>query len=59
MKNNTSPLVPLGVGIGIGVCSLWALIELWPVLILGGAAYLCIQGTKHTTKENIDNANLD
>lgn len=36
--------IPLGVGIGIGVCSVWALIELWPIIVLGGAAYLVVKG---------------
>lgn len=36
--------IPLGIGIGIGICSIWALIELWPVIILGGAAYLIVKG---------------
>lgn len=36
--------VPLGIGIGIGVAGVWALVELWPLLLLGGATYLIVKG---------------
>lgn len=46
-----SSLVPLGVGIGMGALSLWAAIELFPFLVVGGAGYLVYQGMKNTHKE--------
>jgi len=54
MNNRTTdnPLIPLGLGIGIGICSLWLLIELWPLVILGGAGYLVVKGMQgQTTKK--------
>ncbi len=46
-----SNLIPLGVGIGIGALSLWAAIELFPFIVVGGAGYIIYQGlTKQ--KEN-------
>lgn len=38
------PLVMLGIGVGAGVCGIWLLIELWPLLLLGGAAWLTYKG---------------
>lgn len=51
-QNNLNPLVALGLGVGIGVCGLWVFIETWPLLALGGAAYLVYKGTQQTKKEN-------
>lgn len=60
MNTNTyNPFVLLGIGTGIGVCTLWVLVELWPIIALGGVAYIIYQGTKNTTKENINDTNLD
>lgn len=66
MENKTTtlnPLVALGIGVGAGVCALWALLELWPVLALGGAAYLIYRGSSasRNTQEEAkpDNANVD
>ena len=53
-ETNLNPLVAMGVGIGVGVCGLWILLETWPILILGGAAYLVYKGVQKTTKESID-----
>lgn len=38
------PKIPLGIGIGIGTAGVWALVELWPLILLGGAAYLVVKG---------------
>ena len=48
----SNPLVPLGLGIGVGICSLWLLLEVWPLLMLGGAGYLVYKGMeKQNSKE--------
>jgi len=57
MSKDLNPLVALGLGAGVGVCSLWVLIEVWPVLVLGGAAYLVYKGTQQSNKENITRCN--
>lgn len=53
------PKIPLGIGIGIGITSIWALVELWPVLLLGGAAYLVVKGLEedHTEKQEKSECN--
>lgn len=43
---NEDPRVPLGIGIGIGAAGVWALVELWPLFLLGGAAYLVVKGLR-------------
>ena len=35
-----TPLLTLGIGIGVGAVALWAAVELLPVLVLGGGAWL-------------------
>lgn len=50
--NNINPLIAIGLGIGIGVCGLWMLIEMWPLIILGGAGYLILKGVEKNIKEN-------
>ncbi|MCW4027473.1 MAG: hypothetical protein NWE76_08330 [Candidatus Bathyarchaeota archaeon] len=52
-KKQVHPLLPLGVGVAIGGSALWLAIELWPVLVLGGAAWLI---TKGAAKSNLDKA---
>ena len=46
-----NPLVPLGIGIGIGVCTLFAAIELLPFLVIGGAGYMIYKGINNTNTE--------
>ena len=46
-KKQSNPLLPIGFGIGIGACSLWAIAELWPLLIIGGAGYLVVKGLEN------------
>jgi hypothetical protein len=46
---------PLGIGIGIGVCSVWALVELWPIIALGGATYLIVKGLHENYTSNQEN----
>jgi hypothetical protein len=41
-----NPLVPLGVGIALGGCALWRIIEMWPVLVIGGGIILALTGVK-------------
>lgn len=56
MENKqVNPLVAVGLGIGIGVCTLYALLELWPVLALGGAAYLMYRGAKPQPNKQEEN----
>lgn len=54
--NKSNPLVPLGIGIGVGVCSLWLLLEIWPLVVLGGAGYLVYKGmeSKNPKKETTE-----
>ena len=42
--NAISPLVPLGAGIAIGGIALWALVELWPLIIIGAGAIVLFKG---------------
>jgi len=51
-KNKISPLVPLGIGIAIGGSALWLLIELWPILLVGGGIALALGGMTNTSKES-------
>jgi len=44
MNETLNPLVAIGVGIGIGACAIILLVHLWPLVILGGAAYLIFKG---------------
>jgi len=43
-NNNYHPLFMIGVGAGAGICAIWLLVELWPLLLLGGAAWLAYKG---------------
>lgn len=56
----SDPKVPLGIGIGIGAASVWALVELWPLLLLGGAAYLVVKGLEsdHTDGQEKPECNI-
>ena len=58
-QDKLNPLVALGLGAGIGVCSLWILLEIWPALVLGGAVYLIYKGTQNKKKETQHNADMD
>ena len=40
-----------GAGVGAGLIAIWAAVELFPLLLLGGAGYFVYQGLKQT-KEN-------
>ena len=44
MSNSTSPLVSLGIGMVVGVGALFLLLELWPILVVGGGVYLVLKG---------------
>lgn len=52
MLEGEKNLVPLGIGIGVGVLSLYTMIELFPFLIIGGAGYLVMQGLKNKNRSN-------
>jgi len=54
--SKSNPLVPLGLGIGVGVCSLWLLLEVWPLVVLGGAGYLVYKGmeSQNSKKETTE-----
>jgi hypothetical protein len=53
MDNKDRDLVTFGLGVGAGVCSIWLLIELWPLVLLGGAGYLVLKGMENSRiKEN-------
>lgn len=57
-EQTMSPLIPLGIGIGIGVCTLFAAIELFPFLVIGGAGYIVYRGINDTdTEEEADTCN--
>lgn len=51
MSNNISPLVPLGIGVALGMGSLWLLIEVWPAIMIGLAAWLITSGAINTSKD--------
>ncbi len=51
------PLVPLGVGVVLGGSALWLLIELWPLLVVGGGLAMVAVGLKKS-KEERDNATM-
>ena len=51
--NDINPLIAIGLGIGAGVCGLWVLLEMWPIILLGGAGYLILKGVEQNTKETI------
>jgi len=40
----SASLIPLGIGIAIGGSILFALIELWPLLVLSAAGYCIYKG---------------
>lgn len=42
--SNANALVPLGAGIAIGGLGLWALIELWPLIIIGAGVFIAFKG---------------
>lgn len=44
MENTNSVLFPLGAGIAIGGLGLWALIELWPLIIIGAGVFVAFKG---------------
>lgn len=55
-KDQCSPMLPFGAGVAVGGLGLWALIELWPLLIIGGGLVLAFKGleasqTSDKTKE--------
>ena len=55
-----SPLLPFGVGVGVGVMCLWALVELFPLIALGGAGFLVVKGLKTTniSKEDTNTCSI-
>ena len=59
-----SPMLPFGAGIAIGGLGLLALIELWPLLLIGGGLVLAFKGLNvnqecKTIKENSIHENLE
>jgi len=42
--SDLSMLFPLGAGIAIGGLGLWALIELWPLIIIGAGVFIAFKG---------------
>jgi hypothetical protein len=50
MSKAVNPLLPLGIGVGVGILSLYAVIELFPLIALGGAGYLVIKGLNINSK---------
>lgn len=42
MKNPHNLLL-LGLGLGLGACSIWVLFELWPVVVMAGAGYIVLK----------------
>jgi len=41
--NTNNMLVPMGIGIAIGGGLLWVLVELWPLLLIGGGLLLAFK----------------
>jgi hypothetical protein len=48
-------LFSFGAGIGIGILSLWAIIELAPLLLVGGVGYLMVTKSSSQLKEEKEN----
>ena len=52
-NDNNSALIPFGAGLAAGVLGIYALIELFPLVVLGGAGFLVYKGMTATVdKEN-------
>ena len=51
-----SPLLPFGLGVGAGLCGIWAAIELLPLLAMGGVGYLVYLGLAQTKGANKEEA---
>ena len=51
-KTDMNALVPLGLGVALGGSALWLLVELWPLLIIGGGAALLLKGMGSETTPN-------
>lgn len=50
MESNNN-LLMFGAGVGLGLLSLWVIIELAPVIAFGGAGYLITRGLMKSMKE--------
>jgi hypothetical protein len=59
MKDN--PLFVLGTGIGLGAVAVWAAVEFFPFLLIGGGIYLAMKGLEkdQKTKEKQEYDTLD
>ena len=51
MKHNNNSLFIFGAGVGIGLLSLWAIIELAPIIAFGGVGYLMIKSLTLESEE--------
>jgi len=47
--NTTEMLIPLGIGVAIGGGLLWLLLELWPLIAMGGGLLLAFKAMQNTT----------
>jgi len=50
MESNKN-LLAFGAGVGLGLLSLWAIIELAPIVAFGGVGYLIATGLVKSVKE--------
>jgi hypothetical protein len=48
MNDKDKNLAIFGLGVGAGVCSVYLILELLPLLALGGAAFLIVRGLANT-----------
>lgn len=66
-KIQSDSLVPFAMGVGVGVIAIWALVELFPLLVVGGLGYMVLKGLhgygtiweKETCQENGQNKNFN
>lgn len=59
MQGGNTQLIPLGIGIIIGLFSFLILIELWPILVIGLGLFIIFKGQQsHRPAEERDECSL-
>ena len=64
MSDNRDPnkrdlLVPFGAGVAIGGAGLWALVELWPLVLIGGGLALVFKGLEKSATNTEKGGNTE
>ena len=52
MDNKNKELVTFGLGVGAGICGVWLLVEMLPLIALGGAGYLILKGLEQNNTQH-------